>query len=166
MKLSTTSVFLLTSVALSSCTLSVRPGTGLAGSSRNLISSFTPDKGEGREYRVGESISFRVGVREAGYLTLIAMNPDGSANVLTQNAYIPQGTTVFPRPQDGVTYNVAPQRGIQRVRAIFTRVRPTTDLVLRGIYTENTWNAATNEYLQPYNYADRDIQETYIFIRN
>ena len=72
---------------------------------------------------------------------------------------------MFPRAQDGVTYNVSYPRGLQRVRAIFTRVRPTTDLVLRGTYDNGTWNTATNAYVNSYAAQDRDVQETYFGIR-
>ncbi|MDO4245203.1 MAG: DUF4384 domain-containing protein [Deinococcus sp.] len=152
-------------LGLSACTVTVRPNTGLVGSSSNLIAAFVPDRGQGATYSVGEAIRFQVTTRDAGYVTLLALNPDGSANVLTQNAYVRAGTTVFPRAEDGVTYNVAPQRGLQRVRAIFTRVRPTTDLVLGGVYDGTRWNTVTNEYLTPYAYADRDVQETHLYIR-
>lgn len=152
-------------LGLSACTVTVRPNTGLAGSSNNLISTFVPTKGEGATYVVGEAVQFRLTTRDAGYATLLALNPDGSANVLTRNAYVSAGTSVFPRPQDGVTYNVAPQRGLQKVRAIFLRVRPTTDLVLGGVYDDGRWNTVTTEYLTPYAYADRDVQETYLYIR-
>ncbi|AAF10606.1 MULTISPECIES: DUF4384 domain-containing protein [Deinococcus] len=152
-------------LGLSACTVTVRPNTGLAGSSNNLISTFIPTKGEGAAYAVGEAVQFRLTTRDAGYATILALNPDGSVNILTRNAYVGAGTTVFPRPQDGVTYNVAPQRGLQKVRAIFLRVRPTTDLVLSGVYDNGRWNTATTEYLTPYAYADRDVQETYLYIR-
>ncbi|SEJ85625.1 protein of unknown function [Deinococcus reticulitermitis] len=152
-------------LGLSACTVTVRPNTGLAVSSSNLITRFAPTKGVGANYFVGEAVSFNVTTRAPGYLTLLALNPDGSANVLAQNVYVAAGTTVFPRPQDGVTYNVAPQRGLQLVRAIFLRVRPTTDLVLGGSYDNGRWNTVTNAYVAPYAYADRDVQETYLYIR-
>lgn len=64
-----------------------------------------------------------------------------------------------------MTYNVAPPRGLQRVRVLFTRVRPTSDIVLSGVYSGDSWNVATNGYLTPYAPADRDVQETYFYIR-
>lgn len=152
-------------LGLSACTVTVRPGTGLSGSRSNLITQFVPTKGEASTYAVNESIQFRVGTRDPGYVTILALNPDGSANILTQNAYVQEGVTVFPRPGDQVTYNVAGIRGLQKVKVIFTRVRPTTDIVLGGVYTNGTWNNVTDQYLQPYALADRDVQETYLYIR-
>lgn len=151
-------------LGLSACTVSVRSNLGFAGSG-NLITELRPDRGEGATYFVGEPVRFRVSTRVPGYVTLVALQPNGYASTLIRNAYVPAGTTVFPRPQDGVTYNVAPPIGLQRVRAIFTRVRPTTDLVLSGTYDLNRWSTVTTTYLQPYARADRDVQETYLYIR-
>lgn len=151
-------------LGLSSCTVSVRSNLGLVGSG-NLIADLRPDRGEGATYRVGEPLRLRVTTRTPGYLTLVALQPSGYASTLVRNVYIPAGTTVFPRAQDGVTYNVAPPTGLQRVRAIFTRVRPTSDIVFSGVYDGTRWNVATDEYVQPYAQADRDVQETYLYIR-
>lgn len=152
-------------LGLSACTVTVRPNLGLQGSGSNLIVGLRPDRGEGSTYAVGEPLRLSVTTRAAGYVTLIALQSNGYTSTLVRNAYVPAGTTTFPRAQDGVTYNVAEPRGLQRVRAIFTRVRPTTDLVLRGTYDDGRWNATSNAYLQPYDAADRDVQETYLYIR-
>lgn len=152
-------------LGLSACTPSVRPNLGLQGSNGNLIVNLRPDRGEGSSYAVGEAVRVALTTRTPGYVTLVALQNDGYASVLVRNAYVNAGTTVFPRREDGVTYNVAEPRGVQRIRAIFTRVRPTTDLVLGGMYDGNRWNNTTNAYLTPYNMADRDVQETYLYIR-
>lgn len=152
-------------LGLSSCTVSVRSNLGLAGSTSNLIADLRPDRGEGATYRVGEELRLRVSTRTPGYLTLVALQPNGYASTLVRNAYIPAGTTVFPRAGDGVTYNVAAPTGLQRVRAIFTRVRPTSDLIFSGTYDGARWNLTSDEYLRPYAQADRDVQETYLYIR-
>lgn len=152
-------------LGFSSCAPSLRPNMGLQGSSSNLIARVTPDRGEGSTYRVGESIKINVTTRDAGYVTLLALNNDGTANALVRDAYVAAGTTTFPRAQDYVTFNAAPPVGLQRVRALFTRLRPTTDLVLRGTYDNTRWNNTANEYLAPYPAADRDVQETYLYIR-
>lgn len=152
-------------LGLSSCTVTVGSNLGLAGSSSNLIADLRPDRGEGATYLVGEAVRFQITTRTPGYVTLVALQPGGVASTLVQGVYVQAGTTVFPRPQDGVTYNVAPPRGLQRVRAIFTRVRPTTELVFSGVYNDGQWNAVTTQYVQPYGAADRDIQETYLYIR-
>ncbi|GHF49468.1 hypothetical protein HNQ07_002498 [Deinococcus metalli] len=152
-------------VGLSACTVSVRPNLTLQASGGNLISGLKPDRGEGSSYAVGENVRINVGTRAAGYVTLVALQSNGYASVLARNVYVQPGTTSFPRAQDGVVYTIAPPRGIQRVRAIFTRVRPTTDLVISGYYDGDRWNTFTNAYVSPYPQADRDVQETFFYIR-
>ncbi|UBV43356.1 DUF4384 domain-containing protein [Deinococcus taeanensis] len=152
-------------LGLSACTVTVRPNVGLLGADSNLIVDLRPDRGEGSTYAVGEAVRFTIRTRTAGYVTMIALQSNGYTDTLVRNVYIPAGATTFPRAQDGVTYNLAEPRGVQRVRAIFTRVRPTTDLVLRGTYDEGRWNATSTAYLQPYATEDRDVQETYLYIR-
>lgn len=149
---------------LSSCTIDVRHNVGLSGSSANLISEFYPTRGEASTYRVGEAVSFRVSTRADGYLTLLALQ-DGQMLVVLQNVFIKSGTYVFPRAEDNRVLNVALPEGTQRVRAIFTKVRPTTDLVLRGVYDGNAWHTVTEDYLKPYAPEERDVQETFFYIR-
>lgn len=152
-------------LGLSSCTVTVGSNLGLAGSRSNLIADLRPDRGSGATYFVGEAVRFSVTTRVPGYLTLVALQPGGVASTLVQNVYVQAGTTVFPRAQDGVTYNVAAPRGLQRVRAIFTRVRPTSEIVFSGVYDQGRWNTVTTQYVRPYAVADRDVQETYLYIR-
>ncbi|MDV6374560.1 DUF4384 domain-containing protein [Deinococcus arenicola] len=156
-------------LGLSACSVTVRPDTNanvqIQGRGSNLITGLRPDRGEGSTYGVGEAVSFAFSTRAPGYVTLIALQSNGFASVLTQNAYVNAGTTVFPRPEDGVMYNLGEPRGIQRVRAVFTRVRPTTSIVLSGNYDTARFNSTTTAYLDPYNQADRDVQETFLYIR-
>lgn len=153
-------------LGLSACTVSVRPNAGLAYSSSNLIANVRPDRGEGSTYEVGSNIRLLVTTRTSGYLTLVSLDPSGYGNVLVRGVYVNAGTTSFPRVQDGAaSFTVAPPRGVQRVRAIFTRARPNTDLYFQGSYDQNRWNDATNGYVRGYSAADRDVQETYFYIR-
>jgi hypothetical protein len=82
------------------------------------ISSFAPTRGERAIYDLGESIEFRVRTTQSGYLTLTAYGPDGTASVFAQGVFVHSGTeTVLPTPESGVTYDLAPPRGLQRVTA-------------------------------------------------
>jgi Domain of unknown function (DUF4384) len=160
-------VFLLGTLALglSACTISVRPNLALDYTRSNLITSLRPDRGEGSSYAVGENVRLSVTTQSAGYLTLVALDPAGVGSVIVQNARIAAGTTTFPRAQDGASFTVAPPRGLQRVRAIFTRTQPTTSFAFEGSYDAGRWNSATNSYTQGYAVGDRDVQETYFYIR-
>lgn len=82
------------------------------------ISEFTPTRGERAVYNLGEEISFRVRTGADGYLTLTVYGPDGAASVLAQGVYVRGGVdTYLPTPESGVTYTLAPPRGLQRVSA-------------------------------------------------
>lgn len=152
---------------LSACVpVAVGPTVTVSVGRSNIITDFRPDRGEGASYRVGERVRFVFRAQQAGYLTLVSLDPDGYGSVLARNLYVPAGTTVLPRGSDGVTLDLAPPRGLQRVRAIFTTVRPTSDLVFSsGRYDRNGWNTTTDSYLRPYGERQRDVQETYFLIR-
>lgn len=160
-------VMLLTlgALALSACTVTVRPGTSVTASSNNLIADLRPDRGEGSTYFVGESVRFRFATRAAGYVTLVSLDPDGYGDVLVRNVYVPAGTTVFPRPGDAFTFDLAPPRGVQRVRAIFTTNRTSAQIVFSGRYDQNGWRTYTDAYLEPVGSSQRDVAETFFYIR-
>ena len=86
-----------------------------------VITSFAPTKGAGSVYELGETISFLVRSSGSGYATLTATGPDGSTSVFAQGVYIQGGTDVYmPTPAEGVTYILAPPRGLQRVTLSLT----------------------------------------------
>lgn len=81
-------------LGLSACTVSVRSNVGLVGG--NLIADVRPDRGEGGSYFVGDPVRISVTTRAAGYVTLVALQPNGYASTLVRNVYVNPGTTVFP----------------------------------------------------------------------
>lgn len=162
----------LAALSLSACTVTVRPGASVSSptvipvNNSNLLLDLAPDRGEGSTYFVGDTVRFRVSTRTPGYVTLVSLDPDGYGNVLVRGAFVNAGTTVFPRAQDGQgSYQLTPPRGVQRVRAIFTSVRPTSDIVFSGRYDESGFRNTTDIYVRPYNASERDVAETFFFIR-
>ncbi len=82
------------------------------------IITFAPTRGEQAAYDLGESISFRVRTTQDGYLTLTAYGPDNVASGFAQGAFVEGGVdTVLPTAESGVSYDLAPPRGLQRVSA-------------------------------------------------
>ncbi|WP_425146518.1 DUF4384 domain-containing protein [Deinococcus sp.] len=153
-------------LGLSACAPSLRANLALDSARSNLIYSFRPDRGEGSSYAVGDTIRFVLTTREAGYATLVSLDPDGRSNVIVRSAFVNAGTTTFPRAQDGAaSFSVAPPRGLQRVRVLFTRARPSLDLYFQGVYDQPRWNYANDAYIQSYAPADRDSEQTVFFIR-
>ena len=79
-----------------------------------VVSSFTPTRGVGSVYGLGETISFQVQLSEPGYVTLSVTAPDGSTAILAQNVYLPGGAATLPTPAERAEYVLAPPRGLQR----------------------------------------------------
>ncbi len=86
-----------------------------------VITDFAPTRGAGSVYGLGEAISFRVRSTESGYATLTATGPDGNASVFARGVFIQADTDVYlPTPAEGVSYTLAPPRGLQRVTLSFS----------------------------------------------
>lgn len=81
------------------------------------ITSFTPTRGNGSVYNLGEDITFQLQTTGGGYVTLTSYGPDGAASVFAQSLYVPAGGVTLPTAQSGVRYTLAPPRGLQRVTA-------------------------------------------------
>ncbi len=79
------------------------------------ITSFTPARGSGSVYALGEDIAFTLVTPSGGYVTLTSYGPDGAASVFAQNVYVPAGSVTLPTASSGVRYTLAPPRGLQRV---------------------------------------------------
>lgn len=84
------------------------------------ITAFAPARGAGTAYSLNESISFHLQTDQSGYVTLTAYGPDGVASVFAQDVYVPGGEISLPTPESGVSYQLAPPRGLQRVTATFS----------------------------------------------
>lgn len=162
-------------LGLSACRFTVQPGATArpsvtvrsgasvtVGARPNLITTLRPERGVGSVYYVGERIRFNVTARTAGYLTLVALDPDGYGNVLLRDTYIPAGPTLV-----GANYalQITPPRGLERVRAVFTTSRPGSSIVFSGRYDQSGWNSYTDAYANRYGPSERDVAETYLYIR-
>lgn len=120
-----------------------------------------PDRGQGANYFVGESVRFSVFVPESGYLSLLSLDPDGRSNYLVRNVPVRAGNTVFPRAEDRVSFDLVPPRGVQRVQAIFTP-QPLT-LQLGVSYSSYAgWQTAITGQLGG---RSAEVTETFFYIR-
>jgi hypothetical protein len=121
----------LTLLALSACAVYTTPEPSTSVQVRPIpsqpeitvtdvseISTFAPTRGEQAVYDLSESISFQVRTTQGGYLTLTAYGPDNVASVFAQGVFVEGGVdTVLPTPESGVSYDLAPPRGLHRVTA-------------------------------------------------
>lgn len=158
---------LLLTVALSACTIYVRPGGPVAVGVplNNVIATFEPTRGAGATYHVGDSVDFRIRTRESGYVTLSAMDPDGRVYVFSRNIFVPAyRTVILPTPEMRVSFTAAPPRGLHRIRASFTSGRTDpTHVHYIGRYGEGSWTSAVEIDIR--GYPVRDVALTTLYIR-
>ncbi|HET8984420.1 MAG TPA: DUF4384 domain-containing protein [Trueperaceae bacterium] len=154
----------LLAVLVSACTLTIQPGPGGIGSElNNVIVDFRPTRGVGAVYGVGEEIQFLLQTSSPGYVTLSAIDPDGTVYILSRNIPVPGGSVVLPTAEQRVTYNAAPPRGFHRVRASFTSTRTSETVVYSGRRGDGEWSNAISIEINPA--PLRDVRETNLSIR-
>jgi hypothetical protein len=158
---------LVLAMALSACTIYVRPGgPGPVNVPLNdIITSFAPTRGAGATYYVGDRVEFAIRTRESGYVTLSAMDPDGRVYVFARNIYVPAyRTTILPTAAMRVSFSAAPPRGLHQIRAAFTS-SPTDPghVHYSGRYGDRAWTNAIE--LDIRGYPVRDVAVTTLYIR-
>jgi len=158
---------LVLSLALSACSIYVRPGTParFGVPLDNVITSFEPTRGAGATYFLGDGIEFRIRTRDSGYVTLSAMDPDGRVYVFARNIYVPANRTVIlPTSEMRVSFSAAPPRGLHRIRASFTSTRTNPSHVrYSGRHGEGDWTSAIEIDIR--GYPVRDVAVTTLYIR-
>ena len=154
------------SVYVTPDTVTVRGGADYGIELGNVITAFSPGRGEGATYFVGEDISFRVRSREAGYLTLSAIDPDGVVYVFARSVPIVPGTNIITGPNARTVFSLAPPRGFHRVRASFTS-RPTNTVRVsyRGAVGEDLWTRSIVTDIGDFPVRERDIVQTDFVVR-
>jgi hypothetical protein len=158
--------------ALASCTVTFEPldPASSAAPSRPVerpqaaIAQFVPDRGVSSTYRIGEPIAFQIRTREDGFVTLTAIDPDGSVYVFARNIEVRGGRTnvingLGPRQRFVIT---APE-GLHRVTAHFTPRRTEEAVTFRGVVGYDNWQARIRIELQPY--PTGGIAETRFLVR-
>lgn len=156
---------------LGGCTVYVVPGTADTGVRGRIdldldqvITSFSPTRGEGAEYGVGQQIQFRIRTSQDGYVSLSAIDPDGSVYTFARNLRVEAGrTNVLPGPDSRVAFVADPPTGLHRVRATFTgQSTDRTRVRYEDRQGEEGWTTAIRIELRA---ADvRDVAETFLFI--
>ena len=160
----------LLTLVLTSCTLYVTPGdVSVSGrvsfgiSVSDVILTFEPTRGTGAAYYVGENIAFRVLTARDGYLTLTAIDPDGTVYTLARNLYVRGGRVqVIEGPNAASVFSLVPPRGFHRVRASFTSDPTSGRVSYQGVYGEEAWSRTIRAELDPYEV--RDVAETNFYL--
>jgi Domain of unknown function (DUF4384) len=158
-------------LVLASCRITIAPGTVSVGANVRfgievspVIQSFEPTRGTGSSYALGEAIAFRILTDRSGYVTLSAIDPDGSVYLLVQNLYVQGGVSTTISGQDSRTiFTLEPPRGLHRVRAAFTSsATGTASITYQSVHGDDNWTRIVVNDVRPY--TVRDIVETRFFL--
>jgi hypothetical protein len=126
----------------------------------NIIQDFQPTRGNGSSYRIGESITFRMNVARAGFVTLVFYNDGALPDFEIRNIAVQAGINLMPNSNTAVA---AEPTGITRVRAFYTP-QPNSNISFlngRGVsYLEDT----TNNWLNSYPPELRDVKDTFVVV--
>jgi Domain of unknown function (DUF4384) len=156
---------------LAGCRVVITPGDVSVGANVRfgielspIIQVFEPTRGAGSSYFVGDAIAFRILTDRSGYVTLSAIDPDGSVYVFARNIYVRGGeTTTISGVDSRTVFTLAPPRGLHRVRASFTpSAINTTTITYTNVYGEDNWTRIVVNDVRPYQV--RDIVETRFFL--
>jgi hypothetical protein len=128
-----------------------------------VISGFAPDRGAGGKYKLRERVFFGFTLSQAGYVTLITVDPDTTTVVLERNVRLEAGAHTFPLKTDvtaqgQATYLVLPPTGTSRFRLLFTDVPVSAPNLFRGKLSPEELDRQTQAYLSQA--AVRDVAET------
>ena len=163
----------LTFVALvattAACTITFVPGDVLVDVGRPaprpaLFERFESVRGV---YRVGDAVSFRIATATSGYVTLTAIDPDGSVYVIARNVLVEGGRTqVIPASDARIAFVAIPPTGRHAVRAHFTPRRTSESVVFTGVIGIDAWFARIRLELAGTGYAIDDTAEARFSIVN
>lgn len=144
------------------CTITFVPGDVLVDVERPaprpaVIQGFESVRGV---YRVGDAVSFRIATATAGYVTLTAIDPDGSVYVIARNVRVEGGRThVIPASDARIVFVAVPPTGRHAVRAHFTPRRTSESVVFTGVVGIDAWFARIRLELDGTGYAIDDTAE-------
>lgn len=111
-------------------------------------------------YRVGEPVSFRIATATSGYVTLTAIDPDGSVYVIARNVRVEGGRIQsIPASDARIAFVAVPPTGRHAVRAHFTPRRTSETVVFTGVVGIDAWFARIRLELDGTGYAIDDTAE-------
>jgi hypothetical protein len=128
-----------------------------------IVTGFVPDRGEGGQYKLRERVFFSFSLKQAGYVTLVTMDADGTTVVLERNVPLKAGKHAFPLATDRsaqgqATYLVVPPLGASRFRLLFTDIAIKAPELFKEKLTNDLFDQQTQAYLGKA--AVRDAAET------
>ncbi len=150
-------------VILGACTITTSVGGSVEFpfSRSGHVRSFTPTRGEGAYYRIGEFIDFAINTDRPGYVTLSYLDAAGSVGTFARNIPVGAGRSLISGPGAGLGFQVAEPRGPMFIRASFTASR--TDegrITYRGHSGYDGWNSSLSIDLR--GHPVMDVVQTWV----
>jgi hypothetical protein len=129
-----------------------------------VITRFSPTRGEGATYRIGEPISFNLRTSSSGYVTLTYLDAGGDVSVFARNIYVTGGRDhVISGPDAGHFFTVGQPRGTMLIRAVFTPQRTNTGVVTySGVRSQSAWSSRIQLDVGGSPYAD--VVQTWLVV--
>jgi Domain of unknown function (DUF4384) len=133
---------------------------------QDVIGNFQTDRGEGGAYKVGELVKLSFTLLQAGYITLVSMDPDTTTGEVERSIAVKAGNNVLPRANDvnatgaKAAYKVFPPAGRQRIILLFTDTPIAKTVRFEGKLDEDALSAKINAYFGQA--KTRDVAETSI----
>ncbi len=159
-------------LVLSACTVTTRLDGQLTGRVRfdtpvradQLITEFTPTRGTGAIYEVGDDISFTIRSSRSGYVTLSYLDSHGNFGTFARNLRVHAGRSTISGPDGNHRFTVAGPRGIMQIRASFTSDRTNESAVhFVGRGGSSGWNSVL--VLDVQGQPVYDAVQTYVEVR-
>ena len=151
-------------LVLAACAPAAQPLDRKALSTQAVISDFRPDRGPDGVYKLGEFARFEFSLARAGFVTLVAVNPDGSVEQLERNVRLPAGKGGFPLSSDkdasgrSAAYELYEPAGPHRLALLYTDTPGTSSVRFQGT-RDADFEGNVRAYLEKSNATVRDVQE-------
>lgn len=147
-------------LATSACTITFLPSGPFDGARPRPSAVIERFESVRRSYGVGERIDFHIATNRPGYVTLTAIDPDGSVYVFARNLPVSgRGTEILPPPGLRQVFVAVPPTGRHVVRAHFTPTRTPERVVFRGLVGFDSWSSAIAIELSGTGFVLDDVAE-------
>jgi hypothetical protein len=151
-------------LVLAACAPAAQPLDRQTLSSQTVIIDFKPDRGKDGAYKLGEFVRFEFTLERPGFVTLIAVNPDGSVEQLERNVRLTAGKQAFPLGSDkdasgrSAAYELYEPAGPHRMALLYTDTPGTSSVRFQGSRAAD-FASNVQTYLEKSKATTRDIAE-------
>ncbi|MDF1523845.1 MAG: DUF4384 domain-containing protein [Trueperaceae bacterium] len=147
-------------LATSACTITILPSGPFDDARPRPSAVIERFESVRRSYAVGDRVQFRIATNRPGFVTLTAIDPDGSVYVIARNLEVTgRGTEILPPPSARVAFVAVPPTGRHVVRAHFTPTRTPERVVFRGLVGFDSWSNAISIELSGTGFVLDDVAE-------